>query len=525
MSGRARTPAGVPRVRATVLLAVLLVVAIGAMIGTTVMYFSEAETAGASHAMRAAHGRAAAWSGVQAVMAQLSRQRSDLLSGKAREPDVPAMGVVHSDESGDRRAAGGRRLVFRIVPDRRGGLLRSESAKLDAASATPEMLAKVSGLGSDAASQIVSMRGSGGRLQSTLDLLQAAGLSAEALVGAAAPEPVLRRDPRSATPLVLADLLTVFSFDPEVQAGLDPDGRLASDRTGQPRVQLFGGSEDELRRALDGRVPAEVVDGLLAGRSARASAGGTPTIGDLVRILRGTPPAAWPAVLDSLAPTADEFTVGRVDINRAAAEVLATIPGIDAAAADRMVQSRDRLDDSRRATICWPLLEGVLNGDQFLAASPYLSVRSMQWRVVVEGGWLEPGPAGGRGPIDSDGGESPPLSDAAVLEAVIDIAGPDPRVAYLRDITLKPIAATLARVGIEGRTTPTPEPTSEPSPTAGPPSPPPEDYRPAKPNRADDRRETPAGTPADQSAPTPPTAGPGRIGRWTTGTAAAGGTR
>jgi hypothetical protein len=66
----------------------------------------------------------------------------------------------------------------------------------------------------------------------------------------------------------------------------------------------------------------------------------------------------------------------------------------------------------------------VLTGPQFQGIVDSITSRCLQWRVRVEGG------SGGIGEEART-----PARDRVVLEAVIDLSGERPRLAYLRDVT------------------------------------------------------------------------------------------
>ncbi|MGE4197990.1 MAG: hypothetical protein AB7G11_12805, partial [Phycisphaerales bacterium] len=68
--------------RAVVLLMTLIVITIGALVGSTVLYYAGSTSHSAQIGLRAAPSRAMAWSGVQAVMSELAAQREEILQGK-----------------------------------------------------------------------------------------------------------------------------------------------------------------------------------------------------------------------------------------------------------------------------------------------------------------------------------------------------------------------------------------------------------------------------------------------------------
>ena len=115
---------------------------------------------------------------------------------------------------------------------------------------------------------------------------------------------------------------------------------------------------------------------------------------------------------------------GRVNVNTAPADALMAIPGIDVGLAEAIVTDRQELtgeflDEERtdaRATTAWLYTEGLVDAETFRTIAPKLCARGYQYHVQCVGfGW--------------------PSGRFCVIEAVVDIAGPKPRVTYLRDIT------------------------------------------------------------------------------------------
>ena len=417
--------------RGTILLGVMVVVVMAALAGTTAMYLAQAELAASRTALKRVQTRAMAWSGVQAAMAEMADQREKLLDGQA--PELTQRWEMFAEE-------GGPRGVVRLVASvENGPLAESEGAKLDLNTATAEMLGKI-GLNDAIAKAVIAARDRS-RFSSVGDLTRIEGFDPGLLEravpadgspaqgsGAAAPPASVGRpaDPSATPSLGLADLVTVFSFDPNIQSGLGDNG---SDHRGQQRVSLRTQWSDRLAAALDDRFGKGSSDSMkpLFDRGAQFK-----TLGEVAAAanLAGLPQAGWGPIFDALTITDDPYLIGRVDLNRASASVLASIPGISLGAADQIVQMRDKLDADAKATICWPLIQGVLKPDEFAKAVDHLSTRSMQWRVRVEAGMAPPGDGSG-----ADRGDEV-LTDRVELEAVIDVASEQPRVAYLRDVTL-----------------------------------------------------------------------------------------
>jgi type II secretory pathway component PulK len=144
--------------RGSVLMAVLVVVVMGAALGTSALLSVQSHRAGTDAEVRRAQSRALAWSGVQAAMREIAAQREELLSGG--RPDLTGSWTLFDDELG-------RQGVVRLVDlsETEDGLATSESAKLDVNRATEEMLARLPGVGESLAKRIVEERARGGRFR------------------------------------------------------------------------------------------------------------------------------------------------------------------------------------------------------------------------------------------------------------------------------------------------------------------------------------------------------------------------
>lgn len=406
----------------TILVAVLLVVTISALAASVAMYYGEAAAAGSEVTLRRTRSRAMAWSGVQALMAELDAQRDKLLDGEA--PLVTTQWQAFESS--------GRRGIVRLVAMERddSGLERwvvSENAKIDLNRATTEMLAKVGPLGEQQASAIVAARDKGfGSVEELVRVPGVAELLGQREIG--------DEDfgPASGDVDHLESFLTVFSFDPNVQSGIDPGG---ADAKGKLRVNLNVQWSEELANAISARF------GAAAANSAKAlfdSGAKFKTIADVAGALKkaNLPPSSWAPFLDAFTLSPDPYLPGKVDLNRASASVLAAIPGFSRDSADEVVRRRASLDAAVRRSIAWPLSEGILNESDFVIAADWLTTRSLQWRARVEVGVV--------GVASEDSGRSAKLDERMVVEVVIDVASERPRVAYLRDVSLSDTAAILA---------------------------------------------------------------------------------
>ncbi len=513
------------RRRAVVLLISLVVITIGALISTSVLYFAGAQSRAAQVGLRAGKSRSMAWSGVQAVMAELASQRDEMLQGAS--PSVTEYWSVIG-ENGETESLGPNQEQwgFRLLRVRRSGGVEDggewvacdpEMGKLDANSATKDMLTKLPGVSAALADAIISARNER-RFASVTEMLRVPGMTSSLLFegaeesggsetqesvregstndGAAidadaknppsggfndeAEKPADAKfgmdtqdelaadsDGASGRGRPLVEFVTVFSFDPEVQLGF---GAKASEARGNQRIDLNVEWSQELGTAIERRFDRALADGvkslLESGRKFRKPS-------DIVKALREfqVKPDGWAEVLDAFTANGEEYRFGQVDLGTASEVVLACVPGISRNAAKEIVYRRGRLDDERRRTAAWPVLEGIVTEEEFEQAVDYLTTRCVQWRVVIEGGIL-PGleeasfdgtdGSGGRweesreesDSIEAaefarrvDGRAVPETKERIVLEAVIDVSSEKARVAMLRDVTHLPLSRRLALKG------------------------------------------------------------------------------
>ena len=132
----------------------------------------------------------------------------------------------------------------------------------------------------------------------------------------------------------------------------------------------------------------------------------------------GVGAAELPLVLDKFTARSGpgNVRVGLVNVNTASAAALMLLEGIDSNLAAKILDVRATLDADTKSTIAWLFAQNVLPAEAFKSIAPKLTARSFQFRVQCIGfGW--------------------PCGQYRVIEAVIDLAGGRPRVAYQRDIT------------------------------------------------------------------------------------------
>jgi len=436
--------------RSFVLLGVLILITLSSAVSGSLLLIAESTRADATAALSRMQSRALAWSAIQAVMAELAAQREELIRGGEATPT--RSGQIYTIE-------GGESGVYELVNGGAGGAT-SEQAKIDVNSATAEMLAALPGLSEQTASAIVAARESA-PFASIDDLLEIDGVSYDALYHAGDPPSEARFDAEQPERRALADLLTVYSFDPVVQAGME------GGEAGAKRINLGLEWSDRLRRAIADRwddQTAELVATIFRQRDPLEDAG------DLARLLldRGVPTEMWSEVFDVITTTEAEYEIGKVDINRAPAAVLAALPGLDANLADEIVAARESLDDAVRRGIAWPVTEGIVSAETFAELAPWVATRSLQWRVRIVAGIRPESQTAADGedfglgeafdpalaPADLEADQfgvaiepedaAAELQDRMLYEAVIDVSSTRPRVAYLADVTLEETAAMLA---------------------------------------------------------------------------------
>jgi hypothetical protein len=135
-----------------------------------------------------------------------------------------------------------------------------------------------------------------------------------------------------------------------------------------------------------------------------------------VEIASGVGKAELPLVLDKLTGTPEYHLHGLINVNTASAHVLRALPEMDDAIVDQIVSMRKGLRPEQRKTTAWLYEQGILDAPKFKALAPRITTRSLQFHFHVIGYGL-------------------PSGRYRVLEAIIDVAGVEPVVSYLRDVT------------------------------------------------------------------------------------------
>ena len=415
-----------PRRRGLILLVVFVVISGAALIMTSLSFLGRAEVRSAALVGRTSQAHALAWSGVQAVMAELDRQRTDLLDG--RDPQISDNWSLYG--TGAER---GMVDLLPVGPD--DELIVSESAKLDVNLADEASLARLGAMVTpELSAAIVHARGAraGGRFDSIADLLQVDGVTPEMIWGPLDKVQVqkaadsgrdadvqfdrrlrsLDRGVSGPAPRGLADVLTIYSIEPVIQS------------TGRYRINLNARYEESMHRRIARRYGEDLAETVRQFRENQP---------DLIIDQKMWYSLLSQADMDQSKPDEyidgfclddQHYAQGHVDLNRAPLEVLSALPGLDVDLATAIVTARENLSAAERAGVSWLVNSGTLTPEQWIAAAPRLTWRTSSWRVRVLGRVL------------TGEGENVETAAECVYEAVIDLSSPQPRVAYLRDITM-----------------------------------------------------------------------------------------
>lgn len=207
------------------------------------------------------------------------------------------------------------------------------------------------------------------------------------------------------------------------------------DNDGQPRLNINDTSVEELLEAGIGRDTVRFID--LWRNDGRSFNHPVDLLGATLRLSQDREDYDGELVLadteiespvggDQLAIILDKLVAGRggmanikyglINVNTAAAEVLASVEGIDQAAAQSIVATRTGLDGSAKSTIAWLYTQAILDEKNFKAAARQTTARSYQYRIQSIGFGV-------------------PCGRIRVLEVLVDLGRGLPRIRYLRDIT------------------------------------------------------------------------------------------
>lgn len=410
--------------RGITLIVVLVVVIVAALVGVGALDAGRAVASVARTNLDHAEARALADAGVRAFAEEVLAQREALLDGEGLELDDE----IELWRDGDRRAIA---ILLPVGPE--GERFVSEAAKLNVNTAEGAQLAVLPELGESLASAIVNARPEGG-YASVADLLAVDGVTPELLFGERArwDGAWSSADDERYTP-ALADYLTVLSAEPNAQRGL---GEINAEYAGQQRINLNRAWSEDIERELRDLFGDEDTVASIRLLSERGAFKDEPTF---MRTLADfdIPEDDLRWILDLFTTTNDPFLVGRVDINRAPAKVIAAAGSLDLIEGEFIAEARDGLSDEALRSFLW-LNEASGSDDAFVRWGPLVCVRSLQWRVRIMTGYVNDAS------FDELGAsEELELERMRVTECVIDVAAPRPRLALLEDLTGRPLLASL----------------------------------------------------------------------------------
>jgi len=411
----------------------VLVVGLGALLLTTgVLFLTSAEVAAAGAAAGTAQSRSLQWSGLQAVMAVLGQQRERVLRGERPRLDSQYVIYEHGPRAG----------VVRLLPlCADGEALDSEAGKIDVNRADAAALIRTGQFDEETAARIIAFRDAApARPIVTLsELLGVRGASLEDLYGrldevamlddwsmGAAARAGARRGIEPASPRSWADILTVHAVEPSARI------------TGEARLCVSEPWSKEMEQAMS----AALDQSLTALMKAVLESGAKfETEGSIIAALvpLQVPPAEWMAVVDALTSEPGGYHLGRLDINSASHEALMSLPGMEPEQAARIVQERRSLSAAERGSVLWPVSRGIIPVGQLQALAGRITTRSLCWRVRLACGEVDA--------VNIEG----ELIAPTIVEAVIDLCDPQPRLAYLRDLGMFETALALASLEPEER--------------------------------------------------------------------------
>jgi len=281
---------------------------------------------------------------------------------------------------------GGKLEIMASSPGIRRTGLADESARLNANTASVDMLARLPGMTPVAAEAFVAAREA---LSGTIDAA-AGGLAGpgQGLTG-----PI--GDPAQLAAM-LADAMASPASDAEGPAVAETAQYLTIysrawnlDANAAPRVNVNTATVEELTTRLGGELDQRQIQALVLSRDVES----LHSVGELltrdlaapddqgrtvaVPIMRGD----FRRVVDHLTVTDEAVLPGLVNVNTAAAEVLACLPGMDPALAADLIDRRAALEAGQLRTVGWLL--DVLTNEGVRQIAPHVTTRSAQFSLVA----------------------------------------------------------------------------------------------------------------------------------------------
>lgn len=431
---------------------VFLIVAMATLLASGLAYRAGADRDGAGHAVMAVQAEALVRSGIAGLMAELDAERPTILEGG--EPRVTdqwslyGTGIERGEivlipwESRDDDMARGRDL-----------LIISESAKLNVNAATVEQLQtlfEAAGVVGDVRRMAEAVISARERLQtrrflSLGDIVALGAVPGDVMWGRAESGGEMEGSEGQRRPL--SELLTVHGYEPVLQ------------ETGKYKINVNAEWDDRMGRRIARRFGAELASLVY---QVKQNEDFRITEEQLVQILAQSdnPPTEWDQYIDAFTDSDETIYHGRVDLNRAPAEVLQAVTGFDAETVSAIVSARSELSQRQQAGTAWLVESGIVEPAAWSQVATKLTTRTFVWRARVMGRILR----GGSGPALQ---QQPPASVEAerVYEVVIDLSSPRARLAYVRDISMKDVAVRLSQMyGSLGETLDTSEASADHGP-------------------------------------------------------------
>lgn len=222
--------------------------------------------------------------------------------------------------------------------------------------------------------------------------------------------------------LGMRSYLTVSSYEPNRDSQGAPRTNLNDPRSPLPPVEMNDAFTNYVKtlRAQKLRVahPADLLESSLKTKD---------QLGREVEMPSGVGKKELPLLLDHFTATAESEISGLINVNTASIAVLATVPGIDEPMAEAIASARKSLSSEQRQTIAWLYENDVMDAARFRMSAPHLTARSFQFRFQVVGFGM-------------------PSGRYRVLDVMIDAAGGEPAISYLRDITRLGLPFSLENV-------------------------------------------------------------------------------
>ncbi len=405
------------RRRGTVLLVVFVLILSATLLATTIIRAASAETSVIAATTHRAQLRALTWSGIQAVMAELDTQRDAILQGQT--PTLTDDWSLYGTST-----ERGELTLLSFGPN--DAIIESESGKIDLNSIDTEGLTRTGIFENGMAKTVINARDArhGKQFDSIGDLLSIDGLATDR---------VWNLSPSGSASSIgeaasrhLADDCTVYGFEPKLQ------------ETGRYKINLNAPWSDRMAERITRRYGNSIAQVVQTAKQNDEDFHISDTALRQLLAQSNEPPETWEKYLDGFCSDDDNFYVGRIDINRASVASLQSIEGLTKDQVQQIVAQRDGISDIQRAGTTWLIDTGILTREEWATTSVSMTTRTFAWRVRVRGRIMGGG-------IDDD----PKVLGEQIYEVVVDLSSPEPRIAYLRDVTWLRLANQLIANGVD----------------------------------------------------------------------------